>query len=813
MSLCRTKCLPVLWWIHFLFLLPVTLLAQDEADVQKDSVEVQSQGLNILEIPEESERIGKRIFKLKEVLEKSSEIARIDSALVGFSEEIQKRYDTTPLNLEELSARDLKVKMVEWSNFKSTLTSYRSNTKDRSEEISKITNELFAEINIWENTKEEIESRNDETDIFDGIDGILNTLEETMSLAHARLDSVFVTQKNVTNLVLIVDEQLARIERGQKVKQRDYFAIDSPPIWDLDKSIGVVLESLPEKELSTYELIWIGLKENKLQLSEFIKLNVRTFGIQLGFLLLLCIFLFVAKSQWKVDVSDLTSPAEIRARVTLDNPILVTISTGLLLSVFFYEEMVPAFTEINIFLILLGTALLLPKLTTSRLRPFLLLIFVDYILFTFEAFLGPKAELVRWLLILDSLILFYALWLGRRVILSEPEAFGKVAKVFKPVSSVYMFILILGVFGNAIGMVGLSAFLNRAVLVSTSLGMVVFLSVVILASLLILVFNLRKNWNIHTLDAMVKATNQRIKPLLQWIGLISWIFFTIEGFGLLGTLSSWWEEILMIKWIVGEMTISLGGILAFVGIIIVTFVIAKVAGAIFQDEWMVNVLPRGMGPAISLVLRIVVVTLGLYAGLSAAGVDLSKLGFIVGALGVGIGFGLQNVVLNFVSGLILAFERPINLGDTIEVDMEKGVVTNIGVRSSNIRTYSGSEVIIPNGDLISKKVVNWTLSNRERRSRIQMKTAPDADPEKVIELFNSIASEHPATRQNPAPKSYFYGYGPDGNLNFALMYWTTFSDTLRTDSEISLKIFNALKRENIQAPAPVRRIINSSDKE
>jgi small-conductance mechanosensitive channel len=145
--------------------------------------------------------------------------------------------------------------------------------------------------------------------------------------------------------------------------------------------------------------------------------------------------------------------------------------------------------------------------------------------------------------------------------------------------------------------------------------------------------------------------------------------------------------------------------------------------------------------------------------------------------------------------------------------MEKGVVTNIGVRSSNIRTYSGSEVIIPNGDLISKKVVNWTLSNRERRSRIQMKTAPDADPEKVIELFNSIASEHPATRRNPPPKSYFYGYGPDGNLNFALMYWTTFSDTLRTDSEISLKIFNALKREKIQAPAPVRRIINSSDKE
>ena len=273
---------------------------------------------------------------------------------------------------------------------------------------------------------------------------------------------------------------------------------------------------------------------------------------------------------------------------------------------------------------------------------------------------------------------------------------------------------------------------------------------------------------------------------------------------------NWYNDLIAMEWRVGEMTISLGGILAFLGIFIFTLIIAKIAAALFQDEWMVNVLPRGIAPAISLVLRIVVIGIGLYAGFSAAGVDLSKLGFILGALGVGIGFGLQNVVLNFVSGLILAFERPINLGDTIEVDMEMGVVTNIGVRSSNITAYSGAEVIIPNGDLISKKVINWTLSNRNRRSKIPMKTSPDADPEKVIELFNTIAKEQPETSKEPAPKTYFYGYGPDGNLNFALMYWTTFSDTLKTDSKIALEIFKALKKEGIDAPAPVRRIIQEN---
>jgi len=813
MSLSHIKCLTVQWWIHWLLFLPGIMLAQGQTSIEKDSVKVQSQALDLMDIPEESERLGQRIFKLREVLEKSSDMARIDSALVDFTQEIEARNDTMPLNLEQLTLRDLRVKMVEWSNFRSILDSYRSNIKNRSEEVSKITNELYSEIKIWENTKKQLESRSDDMGIYAGVDDVIGTLKETMSRAHSRLDSVFVTQKNVTNLVLIVDKQLVRIERGQKVKQRDYFAIDSPPIWDLDKSIGVVLDSLPAEQQSTYDLISNGLKENKIQLVEFVQLNVRTFVIQIVFLLLLLTFLLVVNTRWKKDLIDVTNPIEIRAQMTLKHPFLVTISTGLLFSVFLYEEMVPSFSEINIFLILLGTALLLPKLTTPGLRLFLMLLFADYLLFTFEDFLGPKAELVRWFQILDAVILFYALWIGRKVILAERETFGKVEKVFKPLSLFYMALLVLGVLGNMIGMVSLSAFLNRAVLISTSLGMVVYLSVLILTSLLILVFSLQKNYHLQTLDAWVRATNRRIQPLFEWIGLIAWIFFTLEGFSLMGIISNWWQEILMIKWIVGEMTISLGGILAFLGIIIVTLIISKVAGAVFQDEWMVSVLPRGMGPAISLVLRIVVVTLGLYAGLSAAGVDLSKLGFIVGALGVGIGFGLQNVVLNFVSGLILAFERPINLGDTIEVEMETGVVTNIGVRSSNIRTYSGSEVIIPNGDLISKKVVNWTLSNRERRSRIEMKTAPEADPYKVIELFNTIASEHPATRRNPAPKTYFYGYGPDGNLNFTLMYWTTFSDTLSANSEIALKIFETLKREKIQAPAPLRRIIGNSEKE
>lgn len=283
--------------------------------------------------------------------------------------------------------------------------------------------------------------------------------------------------------------------------------------------------------------------------------------------------------------------------------------------------------------------------------------------------------------------------------------------------------------------------------------------------------------------------------------------FTLKGFDIYNFIFAGINDLMLVTWKIGEMMISLGGILAFLTIFIVTLILAKLVATIFLDDWMIKILPRGAAPAISLVLRIMIVGIGLYVALSAAGIDLSKLGWMFGALGVGIGFGLQNIVLNFISGLILAFERPINLGDTIEIDQEMGIVTNIGIRSSNIKSYSGYEAIIPNGDLISKKVINYTLSNRDRRSKIIMKTAPNANPEKVIALFSEMASEDHRTRKDPAPKTYFYGYDEEGNLSFALLYWTTFSDTLKTDSEIALKIFTKLKEEGIQAPAPVRRIV------
>ncbi|WKK65860.1 mechanosensitive ion channel family protein [Lutimonas zeaxanthinifaciens] len=794
--------------LSLLFLSPQNLIAQDSSKAS-DTTAVGQEAIAIGDISEESEKLGQSYMKLKGTLEKSSKISDIDSIVEQAAPEILDLVDSVFLKREDVSLRDLKVRKVEWTNYKSILNQYQSTVKNRSEEISRIINDVYNDLKKWELTKKELEGRTESKDIADSFNTSIAALNEIMSLAQERLDSVFVTQKKITELVLIVDEEIANIEYAENQRRKDYFVFDSPPIWQKIEPV-MVSDSVSAESLSSYGLIKKGISQNKKQFLDFFNLNTKIVVLQIVFLILLLAFLILANAKWKKNILTLRNPIEIQAKIILKNPLLTVLSVGVLVSAFFYDSMVPAYAEFHVMIVLLATVILLPKVTHKKFSIFLLLLFVVYLINTFEAFIGVKVNLIRWILIVDTILLFVSLFVGRKIVKSYPEKFTQIFRSFRIISALYMFLLIVALVANIIGMVALANYITKAVIVSLTFGVILYLAVKVFTSIFILIFKFRKSTNIQTITSMVNATHQRIRPLFNFIGFLAWMFFTLSSFEVYDFIVDWYGEVMATEWMVGEMTISLGGILAFVGIFIITLIIAKIAATLFQDEWMVNVLPRGVAPAISLVLRIVVIGLGLYAGLSAAGVDLSKLGFILGALGVGIGFGLQNVVLNFVSGLILAFERPINLGDTIEVDMEMGVVTNIGVRSSNIRAYSGAEVIIPNGDLISKKVVNWTLSNRNRRSKVPMKTSPDADPEKVIELFNKIAVDHPHTSKDPAPKTYFYGYGPDGNLNFALLYWTTFSDTLKTDSEIALTIFKTLKEEGIQAPAPVRRIISES---
>jgi small-conductance mechanosensitive channel len=237
-------------------------------------------------------------------------------------------------------------------------------------------------------------------------------------------------------------------------------------------------------------------------------------------------------------------------------------------------------------------------------------------------------------------------------------------------------------------------------------------------------------------------------------------------------------------------------------VVLGAFVFSRLIRFVLAEEILPRIrLPRGVPGAVDVLSRYGILLLGFFIALAAAGVDLSKVTLLVSALGVGIGFGLQGVVNNFVSGLILVFVHPLQVGDSIEVGTIFGEVRNIGFRASVIRTPDGADVVIPNGELVGGRFINWSLSDRLRRISIPVSAAYGTDPARVIDILVGIARNHPQVLVTPAPLAVFDRFG-DSALNFTLFCWAFVDTFFITRSELTIAINNAFKEAGIEIPFP-----------
>jgi small-conductance mechanosensitive channel len=203
-------------------------------------------------------------------------------------------------------------------------------------------------------------------------------------------------------------------------------------------------------------------------------------------------------------------------------------------------------------------------------------------------------------------------------------------------------------------------------------------------------------------------------------------------------------------------------------------------------------------------LHYLLLLLVFFFAINTGGVELNKFTVLTGALGVGVGFGLQNIVNNFISGLILQFERPIHVGDVLDVDRYTGKVTRIGIRSSTIKTFQGAEVIIPNGNFISGTVINWTLSESMRRVELPVGVAYGSDAKLVSKLLEQSATAHESVLTSPAPVVIFKDFA-DSSLLFELQFWVMQeSNSPRVKSEVALCAMDLLGQAGIEIPFPQR---------
>lgn len=215
----------------------------------------------------------------------------------------------------------------------------------------------------------------------------------------------------------------------------------------------------------------------------------------------------------------------------------------------------------------------------------------------------------------------------------------------------------------------------------------------------------------------------------------------------------------------------------------------------------------GVRVAIGTIFRYFILTIGFIIILQTVGINLSSITILLGALGVGIGFGLQNITNNFVSGLIILFERPVKVGDRIEVAGVAGNVTRISMRATTIITNDNISIIVPNSEFISSTVINWSHTDRNVRFNFPVGVAYKEDPEKVKNLLLEVAGENEGVLKDPKPDVLFNDYG-DSSLNFNLRVWTNrYIDRPGVlKSQLYYEIFKRFKEAGVEIPFPQRDV-------
>lgn len=365
--------------------------------------------------------------------------------------------------------------------------------------------------------------------------------------------------------------------------------------------------------------------------------------------------------------------------------------------------------------------------------------------------------------------------------------------------------MLVAIIANITGYVVLAKYLTQGVIDSTAVFLILFAGFSSISQIVLVVLRLPVLDNFRSISSNRYRLQWVLRKPLVWVSLFLWLWATLLAFGIDDWVIAAIQSVFQAEVSFGDVTLSLRGIIVFIFAVWVAIWASRIVRAVLNQDVLPRMdLPRGVGNTISMTAHYTIIMIGLLLGVGYMGLDLSSLAFVVGALGVGIGFGLQNVVNNFVSGLILIFEAPIQVGDTVEVGALMGRVVRIGIRTSRVRTYSGSEVIVPNGDLVSNQVINWTLSDRKRRLELNVGVAYGSDTDKVTDLLRAVLEADEDVLEDPAPLIVFSEFG-DSALNFRIFAWISdFDIGMGATHRLNSAINHALAEAGITIPFPQR---------
>jgi small-conductance mechanosensitive channel len=720
------------------------------------------------------------------------EMQAIEQELPELSKRIQDRWERLPRRLaSDPSAPALQGLAVVWQTMRTQLNEWSETLEQRGTNLQRELKRLSDLDETWARSFKEIQGAQLPPQLIAEINGMRDAITAARTRVNSRLAEVLVLEYRVSVEKRRADQALALIAQARselfnRLGVRNALPLWSPELWA--KARGQFVTGFRGAGLRWWNAV-AGEWEDQ---AKRVALHI------FGFLALLAVLLQARRQVARWNASDR------RAGVNwmLARPASAALALAVFASPWIYPTHSFAVFATSRFLSIFPAIRLLLALVPAGLSRSLYAFGAVLALDAVRPLLFPARDLEQLLLLVNllagGLLVGWMWWTTRR---AAPDGQARLADGGPPDRPLALILAVTFLVAFVAGMAGylqLTRLLATAAVRSAYAWLAIRVVVWLLLLLVAYVLWARPLGALASVQQNRAYVEKRAGLALTWIGFVTWLFVPLTAATISGDAIAFARTVLNAGFGWGAIQVTLGDVLLFGATAWAAFILSSAVRAMLEGDVFPRVrLAEGVPLALANLAHYAILLVGFVVAVTFLGVDLTKVTILVGAFGVGVGFGLQTVVNNFASGLILLFERPIRVGDVVQVGDIQGEVRHIGIRASTVRTWRGADVFIPNAQLVTEKVTNWTYTDRRLRIDLRITAATTSDPGRVKELVCGIARSHPDVLREPPPAAYSIGFG-DSGLTFDLRVWTNRferSDAIR--SELAEAVSTALTEAKI----------------
>ncbi|PSL03774.1 mechanosensitive ion channel family protein [Cecembia rubra] len=599
-------------------------------------------------------------------------------------------------------------------------------------------------------------------------------------------------QSRASNLIIRLNDIKDRIIGQKRELERALFEKETNFIWE------------PRDFPSTERLIYVFRDSVRFNLNITRNYIINHLGTTFFLLLLVILFYtWINKNLKKIASNKEFSELILgRLKYISKNTLLSAFLVITSLAPFFYPNPpVPLFSLILVITVSLSGILLRNRIGEDSFKVWWMM-FALFLISIASNLYWEVAYQERWHLLVFSL---FGIYIGWNLIQLQKETKEYLPAYIPLVARTYMILCGISIIANILGRFSLSKMIGITATLSLMHAVPLIIVVAIIKEVIYLMIEVsQKRENDFTSSIDFYDIQKRVNRVASFLAVLIWAYFFAESLGVFDTIILEARNFLSKPRNLLNASFTYSQVAIFILILYVANFLANTVAylAAIKDQQSVNVRSKKLGSSI-LLIRLSLLIVGFLLAAAASGISLDKIAIVLGAFSLGISFGLQTIVNNLVSGIILAFEKPIQIGDTVQVGNIEGIVRDIGIRASKIKNWDGAEVIIPNGDLLAQHLTNWTLSDKQRRVELIIGVSYNSDLDLVTKLIQDQL-EVQGILNYPPPRILLQTFA-DNSVNFRVLFWVEDVDVWVTiRDQVMRGIFKSFKDNGVEIPFPQR---------